>query len=153
MKNLKLSLNKNVNKKDYQWLERDFKKGETVYLFIDCTYHFIGDHGLICSTDGKRPFFEIPATALQASYEGKNYSIFMTEDGPLHSAFYCKEAPIAHMDLLTKIQSNHHLVPSVKENRIKENSPLDETPVLKIIIDSKQINYELIQVKDIAPLF
>lgn len=153
MKTLQLTLSKNITQKEYQWLKRDFEKGDIVILFTGSTLNCIGENGVICSLDGKMPIFELPATALQVSYLDKEFSVFMTEIGSRYSALYCKQAPIAHMNLLTKIQSNHHLVPSIKEKSLSKNSQLDETPILKVIITPKEISQEIIRVQDIAPLF
>ena len=149
MKNLQLTLAKDVLKKDHKWLNRDFKKNEQVYLFTGSTYGCIGKNGLAFTTDGELPFFELPATALSIKHEDKEFGIFMTEQGMGYQLFYCKEFPIDHMDLLTKTQSNVHLVNS------KNSKPeyKTENQILKVIIKNGKIIYEMGRLEDVAPLF
>lgn len=90
MKNLQFKLSKDVLKKDHKWLKRDFKKDEIVYLYTGYTYYCIREKGLACSLDGNMPFFELPATALFINYQGKEYSVFMTETGSGYSMLYCR---------------------------------------------------------------
>jgi hypothetical protein len=149
MNNLQLTLVKDVLKKDHKWLKRDFKKGEHVYLFTGSTYGCIGKNGLAFTADGELPFFELPATALSLKYENKEFGIFMTEQGMGYQLFYCKEFPINHMDLLTKTQSNVHLVDS------KNSKPeyKTENQILKVIIKNGNVSCETGQLEDVAPLF
>lgn len=149
MKNFQLTLAKDVLKKDHKWLKRDFKKGEQVYLFTGSTYGCIGKNGLACTLDGQLPFFELPATALAIKHEDKEFGIFMTEQGMGYQLFYCKEFPIDHMALLTKTQSNVHLVDS-KISRPKYKS---ENQILKVIIERGVVVIKNGQLEDVAPLF
>lgn len=149
MKKIHLTLAKDVLKKDYKWLKRDFKKGEQVYLFTGSTYGCIGKNGLPCTLDDQLPFIELPETALSIKHENKEFGIFMTEQGMGYQLFYCKEFPIDHMDLLTKTQSNIHLVDSKKtkpEYKI-------ENQILKVMIKNGKVVCEMGQLEDVAPLF
>jgi hypothetical protein len=149
MKKIQLTLAKDVLKKDHKWLKRDFKKGEQVYLFTGSTYGCIGKNGFACTLDHQLPFFELPATALAIKHEGKEYGIFMTESAMGYQLFYCKEFPIDHMDLLTKTQSNLHLIDS------KKNKPdyKTENQILKVTIKNGKVVCEMGQLEDVAPLF
>lgn len=48
------------------WLNRDMKKGETVYRFYGATYGAIGGDGVAVTLEpDKHPFFELPENALK----------------------------------------------------------------------------------------
>lgn len=149
MENIKLTLNKDVLKKDHHWLRRDFKKGEQFIMYIGYTHGCIGKTGIACSTTGKLPFFELPANHLSFTYEEKEFGIFMKERGWNFRTYYCKEFPMDPMELLTKIQSN---VASTKQKQIisGENK---ENEILKVLVKDGEVSYEKIQLEDISPLF
>ncbi len=149
MKNIQLTLAKDIFKKDYKWLDHDFKKGEPINLHNGSNYGCISKNGIACGTDDIDCFFELPATALSIRYEGKEFGIFMTEQGMGYQLFYCKEFPIDHMDLLTKTQSNIHLIDSKKSKPDYKS----ENKILKVMIKNEEVAYELGQLEDIAPLF
>ena len=88
MKNIQLTLAKDIFKKDYKWLDRDFKKVELVNLHYGSTHGCIGKNGIACGTDDMDYFFEMPATAFSIMYEGKEFGIFMTEQRMEHQQFY-----------------------------------------------------------------
>lgn len=149
MKNIQLTLARDIFKKDFKWLDRDFKKGEQVKLQNGSTYGCISKNGIACGTDENDCFFELPATALSLRHEGKDFGIFMTEQRMGHQLFYCKEFPINHMDLFTKTQSNAHLIDSKKSKPDYKT----ENQILKVIIKNGNVVYELGQLEDVAPLF
>jgi hypothetical protein len=149
MENIKLTLNKDVLKKDHHWLRRDFKKGEQFIMYIGYTHGCIGKTGIACSTTGKLPFFELPANHLSFTYEEKEFGIFMKERGWNFRTYYCKEFPMDPMELLTKIQSNVHLIDSKK---IKPDYKT-ENQILKVKIRNGKVEYELGQLEDVVPLF
>ena len=61
----KLTLNQDVLKKNHPWLERDYKKGETVYEYTDHTYGCITDSGIaVTEVEDEIPFFEVPIEAV-----------------------------------------------------------------------------------------
>lgn len=149
MKNIQLTLAKDIFKKDYKWLDRDFKKGEPINLYNGSTYGCISKNGIACGTDEMDCFFELPVTAISIWHKGKEFGIFMTEQRIGQQQFYCKEFPIDHMDLLTKTQSNIHMIDS------KKNKPdyKTENQILKVIIKNGNAVCELGQLEDVAPLF
>lgn len=149
MKNFQLTLAKDILKKDHKWLARDFKKGEQVYLFTGSTYGCIGKNGIACCSNDRDSFFELPTIALSIKHEEKEYGIFMTESAMGYQLLYCKEFPIDHMDLLTKTQSNIHLVDSSKSKPKYKT----ENQILKVMIKNGRVAYELCQLEDVAPLF
>jgi hypothetical protein len=149
MKNLKLTIIKDILKKDYKWLSRDFKSGEQVYLYTGSTHGCISKNGLACTLDEGDSFFELPTTVLGLKYEDKEFGIFMTEQNLGYQLFYCKELPIDHMDLLTKTQSNVHLIDSKKSKPDYKT----ENQILKVKIKNGKIEYELSQLEDVVPLF
>jgi len=149
MKNFQLTLAKDVLKKEYKWLARDFKMGDQVYLFSGSTYGCIGKNGIACGANDIDCFFELPTTALAIIHEGKEYGIFMTESAMGYQLFYCKEFPIDHMDLLTKTQSNVHLV----DSKISKPKYKSENQILKVIIERGVVVFENGQLEDVAPLF
>ena len=149
MKNIQLTLAKDIFKKDYKWLNRDFKKGEPVNLHNGSNYGCISKNGIACGTDDIDCFFELPATALSIMHKGKEFGIFMTERGMGYQLFYCKEFPIDHMDLLANTQSNIHLIDSKKSKPDYKT----ENQILKVIIKNGNVVYELGQLEDVAPLF
>lgn len=157
MKKLQFTLNKNILKKDYKWLNRDFKEGETVFLFTGNTYGCIGENGIACCLDANPPFFELPATALSVNYFGKDFTIFMMEQGSGYNELYCMEPPFDRMETLTKIQGNTHLVPDYKlkppTQTKKEFNPKACIQVLVVKIQTDKIEYRLTTLNDIAPLF
>ncbi len=59
-----LRLTRDVLQSEYKHLQRDFKKGDIVYLYNGNTYRCIGESGVACTIDGKLPFFELPKNAL-----------------------------------------------------------------------------------------
>jgi hypothetical protein len=71
MKNIQLTLSKDLLKRDYKWLNRDFKKGEQVYLLMERTDGCIGKNGITCGTNNIDCFFELPTTALWLKHENK----------------------------------------------------------------------------------
>lgn len=62
----KYTLNRDVTVDECNWLDRDFKKGETVYQFLGMTYGCISFIGIACTLDemGAGQFFELPVGAL-----------------------------------------------------------------------------------------
>jgi hypothetical protein len=149
MKNLKLTLSKDLLIMDHKWLPCDFNKGEQVYLCTTSSYGCIGKNGVICSTQDLDCFFELPTTALWLKHENKAFGIFMTEQGMGYQLFYCKELPINHSELLTKSQSNVHLIDS------NQGKPVYKTDnqILKVMIMHGRVFYEIAQHEDVAPLF
>jgi hypothetical protein len=139
MENLQLILNRDITKADHRWLDRDFKKNETVFLYNGYTYNCIGNDGLACSLDGMEPFFELPITSLDVFYSGNQYGIFITERSMGSFKIYCKKSPVDRSKLLDEIQ-----------NPVNE-SPKDK--VLKFTISPKDVLSETIFLKDIEPLF
>jgi len=55
---------RDVDRKECPWLDRDFRAGEVFQSYEGYTYGCISDNGVACSWDGKEPFFELPADAL-----------------------------------------------------------------------------------------
>ena len=140
---LKLKLSKNISKKEFKWLKRDFKKGELVYLHTGETYGCIGKNGLACTLDGNLPFFELPAGVLSIDYQDKEYGIFMTEEGAGYSELYAKEFPFNHMDLLTEIQNS----------KPDNDDDSDSNQLLKVTIINSAVLLQLIRINEIKPLF
>jgi len=61
----KLKITRDVTVKECNWLEENFKEGDTVFRYSGCTYGCISFLGTACSKEkGKEPFFEIPTNAL-----------------------------------------------------------------------------------------
>ncbi len=132
MKNLKLTLSKDLFNRDYQWLNRDFKKGEQVYLCNASSYGCITKNGVVCATQDVDCFFEIPTTALTIQHENKAFGIFMTELGKGYQLFYCKEFPINYMEMLAKTQSNVHFLDLNKSKLVYKT----ENQILKVMINA-----------------
>ena len=149
MKNIQLTLSKDLLKRDYKWLNRDFKKGEQVYLLMESTDGCIGKNGITCGTNDIDCFFELPTTALSLKHENKVFGIFMTEQGMGYELFYCKEFPIDPMELLTKTQSNVHFVDSNKGKPVYKT----ENQILKVMIKNGKTSNEIAQLEDVGPLF
>ncbi|MBK6836107.1 MAG: hypothetical protein IPG89_18275 [Bacteroidetes bacterium] len=149
MKNIKLTLNKDVLKKEHHWLKRDFKKGEEFIMYLGYTHGCISKTGIACSTTGKLPFFELPTNQLSFTYEGKEFGIFMKERGWNYRTYYCKEFPMDPIELLTKIQSNAASVESkpITSEQYKENE------ILKVHVEDGEVTYEGIKLEEITPLF
>ena len=62
---MKYLLTRDVPKSECKWLQRDFQKGEILYLYQDATYNCISKLGLPFSLELKtEPFFEIPKNAV-----------------------------------------------------------------------------------------
>ena len=63
----RITLKRDVTREECDWLDRDFKKGEEVYLFYGATYGCISGDGKACtlSASGETPFFEIPNDAIE----------------------------------------------------------------------------------------
>jgi hypothetical protein len=151
MKNIQLTLSKDLLKTDYQWLNRDLKKGEQVYLCTTSTYTYgcIGKNGVTCGNNDIDCFFKLPTTAITLKHENKVFGIFMTEQGMGYQLFYCKEFPINHNELLTKTQSNVHLIDSNKGKPVYKT----ENQILKVMIKNGKASNEIAQLEDVAPLF
>ena len=61
----KLVLTRDVPRAECQWLDRDMKRGETVYRYNGCTYGCIAG-GVACTENpGQTPFFELPIDAFR----------------------------------------------------------------------------------------
>lgn len=148
---MRLTLIKDVLKKDYKWLKQDFKKGEVLYLFTGETYGCIGENGIACSLDGNLPFFELPTTVLSVKHDEIEYGIFMAEQNENNNIFYCKEFPIDHLNLLKQVQANRHLLEHNKA--IIQPEYKIENRILKVSIKQEQIIIETSQLEDIKPLF
>jgi hypothetical protein len=138
MKNLQFKLSKDALKKDFKWLNRDFKKDEIVYLYIQSKVGLIGKNGVICTVDGNLPYFVLPAGVLSIEHQGKVYNIFMTEYNKNYIELYAKQGPFDHMALLTTIQNN---------------KPLDDNLILKAHIINSSVLLLLIPLHEIKPLF
>ena len=61
-----LKLVRDVPKAECDWLERDLKAGDVMYLYKGATYGVVGPSGVAVtlSSSGEPPFFELPASAL-----------------------------------------------------------------------------------------
>lgn len=145
MEKLKLTLTRDVFKKEYKWLKRNFNIGEHVYLFSGNTFDTIGENGIACTMDGSLPFFELPENSIGIDYENKSYRIFMTEKTKSYVILYCKEFPFDPMDLLTKTQTMSRLSAT---DKIKT-----ENQIMKIVIEKGNFVLEKSQLEDIGPLF
>jgi len=53
-----------ITKQECHWLDADIPVGTTVHEFTGCTYGCIGDGIAVSLEEGKTPFFEIPADAV-----------------------------------------------------------------------------------------
>ena len=52
---------RDVTKEEYQYLDKDIKKGEIVYEYYGHTYGCIGPKGIaITFVKGETPFYEVP---------------------------------------------------------------------------------------------
>ena len=151
MKNLKLTLRKNVTNEEFKWVKHEVKKGEEVFLHPDFARNVKNDSGIVFSFNGAEPYFELPTIALEINHDEKLYGIFMTEKGSDYASLYCKELPFDHMGLLDKIQSNR-LIPVTTKQPVSKKK-LIENQVLRINVKSEEIIYETIQIGDIEPLF
>ncbi len=149
MKNMQLTLSKNLLKRDYKWLYRDFKKGEQLYLLMGSTEGCVGKNGITCCTNDNASFVELPITTLTIQHENKEFGIFMTELGKGYQLFYCKEFPFDSMELLTKMQSNVHLLDSKKPKPVYKM----ENQIFKVNIKNGKITYKMGHLEDVAPLF
>lgn len=59
-------LTRNVTKKECEWLDRNFKKGEVVYTYHGHVYGCISSDGSpFTLVDGQEPFFELPDDAVK----------------------------------------------------------------------------------------
>jgi hypothetical protein len=56
----KYKLTNDLNKSDFNWLERDYKKGEIVYKYFSATYGCISSGIAVTEVENEHPFFEIP---------------------------------------------------------------------------------------------
>jgi hypothetical protein len=58
-------LTRNVTKKECPWLDRPFKKNETVFEYTGCTYGCISWNGTaFTEKENETPFFELPNDAV-----------------------------------------------------------------------------------------
>ena len=58
-------LTRDVLKKDYPWLPRDFSVGEIVYEYEGYCYGVISPGGTACTlVDNETPFYELPTNSL-----------------------------------------------------------------------------------------
>lgn len=65
-KEIKYVLLRDVTKAECDWLDREFKKGETVYKYSGATYGCISWGGVACCEQpNSTPFFEMPNDALE----------------------------------------------------------------------------------------
>ena len=60
----KVTVGRDVTQNECSWLERDYKKGETLYLYFGATYGCIGSGRAVSEQEGETPFFEFPRDAL-----------------------------------------------------------------------------------------
>lgn len=59
-------LTRDVTKKECNWLDRKFKKGELVYSYSGATYGCISYNGSAFTlVEGETPFFELPDDAVE----------------------------------------------------------------------------------------
>lgn len=149
MKKFEMTLSADVLKKDHKWLDRDLKKGEVVYMFYGNTNGCISEKGIACTSGKATEFFELPATKLAIKHNEKDFGIFMTEQGMGYQLLFCKEMPIDHMELLTKTQSNVHLVDVTK----KKPAYKPENKILKLLVNSTGVTCTEGQLEDVEPLF
>ena len=149
MNRITLTLVKDVFKKDYRWLPHDFKKDEMVYMISRNTHEWLGENGIVCTTEESKYFFELPATTLALRYYDKDYGIFMTEQGMGYELLYLKELPFDCLELLTKTQSNTRLVQGNAEYPVYKS----ESKILKLLINANAISIKEGQLEDVEPLF
>ena len=58
-------LNKQLNVKDYPWLDETLPEGLAVFAYLGCTYGCISDNGVaVCLEPNSSPFTEIPAESV-----------------------------------------------------------------------------------------
>lgn len=66
------TVTKDLEKKEFRWLKRDFKKGEQLFLWRGLTHGCIGPDGIaVCLVDEQTPFFELPKVALEIHWPAK----------------------------------------------------------------------------------
>ena len=59
-------LKRDVTKKEFKWLDRDYKMGEIIYEYNACTYRCISKNGKAFSEKPNRtPFFELPPDCVE----------------------------------------------------------------------------------------
>jgi hypothetical protein len=144
-----MTLSTDILRTKYKWLKRNFKKGEKVYLLIGNNPGCISDKGIACLSSKSTEFFELPTTKLAIKHNNKEFGIFMTEKGMGYQLLYCKELPIDYMELLTKTQSNVHLL---DRNKQKPEYKV-ENKILKVLIKESNVSIIEGQLEDIEPLF
>lgn len=60
-------LTRDIPLRESHWLDREYKKGELVYLFYGSTYGCISKTGLACTFNpGEGPFVQLPKDAIAA---------------------------------------------------------------------------------------
>lgn len=100
---IQLIVNKDILKSEHKWLKRDFKKGETLYLYSGSTYECIGKEGLACSIDGKPPFFEIPKSCLDMVIKMEANTTFM-ERAIFGMELLSKQEPVTLEEARAQVQ-------------------------------------------------
>ena len=62
----KVVLTKDILSDNHHWLDRDYKKGEELFVYSGATHKCISVNGIACTERvGEEPFFEIPKAALK----------------------------------------------------------------------------------------
>ena len=70
---MQYKLTRDVNRKECSWLSRDFKKGEIVFLYRDCTYKLCSPNGSpFTENENETPFFELPNNSVEKFYSDDN---------------------------------------------------------------------------------
>ena len=151
MKNIQLTLINDVLKKDHQTLQRDFKKGETVYLVYESETNCFEKNGLTCTLDGRLPFFQLPETEVCITYKHKEFGIFMIHKGISFTRIFAKEFRISQLELLNELPTTIHTMKASKNN--ERPGFKIENHLLKITILKNEILNEVGGKEDMNPLY
>jgi hypothetical protein len=62
---VRLRVTRTVTPEECPWLDETYWPGEILEEFTGATYGCVQATGVACSRDGRNPFFELPADALE----------------------------------------------------------------------------------------
>jgi hypothetical protein len=129
---------------DFPYIKRDFKLDDQLLLYVNHSNSCQGVHGITCTLGFEPQVYEIPMHVIAFNYQGNAYGIFVTEQFIEHTFWYCVSLPFDRLQLLHCLQN--HSADNLSYD-------LQQTTILKVIIENNQIAFDYIKLLDIQALF
>ncbi|MFN5711716.1 MAG: hypothetical protein ACK46S_06815 [Bacteroidota bacterium] len=141
---MELFLTTHALRSDFPYIKRDFKLDDQLMLYVNHSNNCQGVHGITCTLGFEPKVYEIPMHVLAFHYQGSDYGILVTEQYIAQTFWYCASLPFDRLQLL-------HILQNQSSNAL--SCDLQQTTILKVIIENNQIAFDYIKLLDIQALF